>query len=385
MSSLYDALKLIPDYRHPKGTIYRLADLHFMMICAILCGMTDAVEIVEYISWKFEEFNELLGIRKVPSHDTISRVYIHTDWTFLTKHLQEWLDSNYPVESRLYQRMRVIHVDGKAIRSSANKGAGEKPPYQLNYMEEGKTIGILSLAINEKENEITRIPDLLDFLDITGAIVTIDAIGCQKGIIEKILAKNGHFMFPVKENQKRLYEAIRSECSLLKTAGRWDALPECWLKRVDHGRIEEYHLTVIEDTSFILEEFDAKSAFTEIGRIGVIEKVTTDKQSGKKESTTSYIATDVCSLNPENFLGIKLSHWNIEAQHWMLDVQLDEDHMRQRKGNSRTNSTALKRLVMALAKSPEHPKWTVSKFRIYCQNNFDGMVNSILRFGSSGK
>lgn len=97
MSSLYEALKLIPDYRHPKGTVYRLADLHFMMICAILCGMSDAVEIVEYISWKFDEFRKLLGITRIPSHDTISRVYIHTDWAYLTKHLHGWLERNYQI------------------------------------------------------------------------------------------------------------------------------------------------------------------------------------------------------------------------------------------------------------------------------------------------
>lgn len=380
MSSLYDALKLIPDYRHPKGTIYRLADLHFMMICAILCGMSDAVEIVEYISWKFDDFHKLLGIGRVPSHDTISRVYIHTDWTYLTKHLHEWLEKNYPTESRLYQRMRVIHIDGKAIRSSANRGAGEKPPYQLNYMEEGKTIGIRSLPIREKENEIIRIPELLDFLDISGAIVTIDAIGCQRAIMKRILSKGGHFMFPVKENQQRLLEAIKAECRRLEAMDRWAGLPKCRLSRIDHGRAEEYRLTVIEDTSFLLGEFGTGDAFMDIGRIGVIEKTAVHKQSGRRETVTSYVVTDLCSLEPESFLGIKLSHWNIEAEHWKLDVQLDEDHTRQRLGNSRTNSTAFRRLMLALAKSPEHPKWTVSKFRICCQNNFDMMVDSILRF-----
>lgn len=380
MSSLYEALKLIPDYRHPKGTIYRLADLHFMMICAILCGMSDAVEIVEYISWKFDEFRKLLGITRIPSHDTISRVYIHTDWTYLTKHLHGWLERNYPMESRLYQKMRVIHIDGKAIRSSANKGAGEKPPYQLNYMEEGRTIAVKSLPIGEKENEIARIPELLDFLDVSGAIVTVDAIGCQRSIMRKILSKGGHFMFPVKENQQRLYEAIKSECRRLESMGRWDVLPKCRLSRLDHGRAEEYRLTMVEDTSFLLEEFSPGDEFMGIGRIGVIEKTTVRKPSGKKETSTAYVVTDLCSLEPESFLGIKLSHWNIEAQHWKLDVQLDEDRARQRLGNSRTNSTAFRRLLLALAKSPEHPNWTVSKFRICCQNNFDMMVDSILRF-----
>ena len=98
---LYDALKEIPDYRDPRGVIYKLADLHLMMICAILCGMRNAVEIVEYISYKINDFRKILDVKSVPSHDTISRVYIHTDWTYLTKHLQDWLECNYPEKSKL--------------------------------------------------------------------------------------------------------------------------------------------------------------------------------------------------------------------------------------------------------------------------------------------
>jgi hypothetical protein len=110
------------------------------------------------------------------------------------------------------------------------------------------------------------------------------------------------------------------------------------------------------------------------------------QRRGKERSvTTSYIVTDLCDLTPENFLGIKLSHWNIEAQHWLLDVQLDEDHQRQRLSNSRTNSTAFRRLLLAMSKTADHPNWTVSKFMIHCQNRFDDMVVSIFGMENLGK
>jgi len=380
---LYDALREIPDYRDPRGVRYKLADLHFMMICAILCGMRNAVEIVEYISYRIDDFKKILDVKSVPSHDTISRVYIHTDWTYLTKHLQDWLECNYPEKSRLYQGRRVYHIDGKAIRASADKGNGEKAPYQLNFQEEGKSIGIRSLSISEKENEIRRIPDMLDFLDLADAIVTIDAIGCQRKIMKKILSKGGHFMIPIKDNQTALLESVQSEKNRLILTGKWEGLPSFRLQKLEHGRCETYSLRIIENTEFLLDEFGADDEFMSIARIGVIEKTSVDKITKEKTVTESYIATDLCDIEPENFLGIKLSHWNIEAQHWILDVQLDEDRQRQRLGNSKTNSTAFRRFLMALAKNPEHPKWTVSKFMICCQNRFDEMVNTLLKMGNT--
>ncbi len=190
----YDALKEIPDYRDPRGVIYKLADLHFMMICTILCGMRNGMEIVEYISYKIDDFRKILNVKSVPSHDTISRVYIHTDWTYLTKHLQDWLECNYPEKSKLYQ-------------------------------EEGKDIGIRNLSISEKENEIKRISDMLEFLNLADAIVTIDAIGCQRKIMKKILPKGGHFIIPIKDNQTALLESVKTEKNRLILTGKWNVLP----------------------------------------------------------------------------------------------------------------------------------------------------------------
>lgn len=152
------------------------------------------MEIVEYISYKIDDFRKILNVKSVPSHDTISRVYIHTDWTYLTKHLQDWLECNYPEKSKLYQ-------------------------------EEGKDIGIRSLSISEKENEIKRISDMLDFLNLADAIVTIDAIGCQRKIMKKILSKGGHFIVPIKDNHTALLESVKPEKNRLILTGKWNVLP----------------------------------------------------------------------------------------------------------------------------------------------------------------
>lgn len=317
----YDALKEIPDYRDPRGVIYKLADLHFMMICTILCGMRNVMEIVEYISYKIDDFRKILNVKSVPSHDTISRVYIHTDWTYLTKHLQDWLECNYPEKSKLYQ-------------------------------EEGKDIGIRSLSISEKKNEIKRISDMLDFLNPADAIVTIDTIGCQRKIMKKILSKGGHFMIPIKDNQTSLFESVKSEKNKLILTGKWNMLPSFRFQKLEHGRCETYSLRIIENTEFLLDDFGASDEFMGIARIGVIEKTSVDKTTNERTVTESYIATNLCDLEPKNFLGIKLSHWNIEAQHWIMDVQLDEDRQGPRLGNLKTNSTAFRRFLMAVTKNP---------------------------------
>ena len=101
------------------------------------------------------------------------------------------------------------------------------------------------------------------------------------------------------------------------------------------------------------------------------------KKTGEKSSSVSYLITDLCDIDPENFLGIKLSHWNVEMGHWRLDVQLDEDHQRQRLGNSRPNSSAFRRLLLWLAKDPKHPKMTARGFQIRCQSDFRWMVSEL--------
>jgi predicted transposase YbfD/YdcC len=157
------------------------------------------------------------------------------------------------------------------------------------------------------------------------------------------------------------------------------------LQKLEHERCETYSLRIIENTEFLLDDFGADDEFMSIARIGVFEKTSVDKIRKEKMVTKRYIATDLCDIEPENFLGIKLSHWNIEAQHWILDMQLDEDRQRQRLGNSKTNSTAFRRFLMALAKDPKHTKLMVSKFMICCQNRFDEKVNTLLKMESTEK
>ena len=375
--SLIECLAEVEDYRDPRGVRYRLKDLIFMMICAVVCGCRDAVEIVTYIGFHLKEFRELLGIRSVPSHDTISRVYIHTDWVQLTAKLSQWLRENYPQQYNLYCGRKAVHIDGKAIRSSAAKADGEKPPYLLNSMTDGGPLDIGGMPVGDKDNEITAIPKLLDMLDIAGAIVTIDAIGTQRAIMEKILSKDGHYLLHVKEKQKALLESIKAEEKRLSLEGKLDSLPKCRLTRNEHGRCEIITLTVIENTGFLMDDFKPDDTFMTIGRAAVMRKDVIMKKTGEKSSSVSYLITDLCDIDPENFLGIKLSHWNVEMGHWRLDVQLDEDHQRQRLGNSRPNSSAFRRLLLWLAKDPKHPKMTARGFQIRCQSDFRWMVSEL--------
>lgn len=375
--SLIECLAEVEDYRDPRGVRYRLKDLIFMMICAVVCGCRDAVEIVTYIGFHLKEFRELLGIRSVPSHDTISRVYIHTDWVQLTSKLSQWLRENYPQQYNLYCGRKAVHIDGKAIRSSAAKADGEKPPYLLNSMTDGGPLDIGGMPVGDKDNEIAAIPKLLDMLDIAGAIVTIDAVGTQRAIMEKILSKDGHYLLHVKENQKALLESIKAEEKRLSLEGKLDSLPKCRLTRNEHGRCEIITLTVIENTGFLMDDFKPDDTFMTIGRAAVMRKDVIMKKTGEKSSSVSYLITDLCDIDPENFLGIKLSHWNVEMGHWRLDVQLDEDHQRQRLGNSRPNSSAFRRLLLWLVKDPKHPKMTARGFQIRCQSDFRWMVGEL--------
>ncbi len=191
---LYDALKEIPNYHDPRGVIYKLADLHFMMICAILCGMRNTVEIVEYISYRIDDFRKILDVKSVPSHDTISRVYIHTDWTYLTKHLQDWLECNYSEKSKLYQGRREKHRYQRPLHFGEGK-RDKMDPGHAGFP------GSYRCDSHDRRNRL------------------------QRKIMKKILSKGGHFMIPIKDNQTALLESVKSEKNRLMLTGKWDELP----------------------------------------------------------------------------------------------------------------------------------------------------------------
>lgn len=359
-SLLMEYLNKIDDSRKDKGKRYKLKDLILLTLYVSLSGQFTSIDIVDFVEDTFDYFHELIGLKSVPSHDTFSRIMRLIDYNQLANVLSEWLSQCYPELKLKINNKEVLHIDGKAIKAAAKKSDGEKPIYLFNAMYEGGSISLETIQIGDKENEISSIKQILDLFNIQDTIVTIDAIGCNNTVINEIVARKGSYLIPVKDNAKKLKNAIEEEVVRLRTTSLnndktkclYDILDKTVYQTSSHGREEIYKATLLTDTAFIYEKFGTSSFYGTIGRIMVIEKETKYKDQGKEivDKTITYSITDLESINVKDLLRVKLSHWNIEAQHWLLDVQLNEDRYTARKENAIVNGSILKRFCMRIKK-----------------------------------
>ena len=362
---LVSSLCNIKDPRHKKGQRYKLEDLLLLTIYAILAGHSESTEIEYYTELHFDYFKDLIGLTSVPSHDTFSRIKRLVDFEELSGRLSEWLYSRFSEICRKYETYRVLHVDGKAIRAASAKSEGENPIYILNSMYEGGTVNLYTKRIEDKGNEISALPEYLQFFNLQDTIVTIDAIGCSTNVIDAIHSKGGKFLLPVKDNNPRLRSTLQTRIQQLKESGEYEELSTAERMTKDHGRTEKITATLLTDTSFIYNELGTEKFYGHIARVCVIDKHTVTRENGKdvESDSTCLLITDAAELTVDEILEIKLSHWHIESQHWLLDVIMDEDFQTERKGNALSNSAVLRRFCLQLRKyDPEMEKKPLSRF-----------------------
>lgn len=349
---IMEILETVPDPRSARGVRYRFSHLLLMCIYAVLAGHSVAVEIAYYAELNFEYFKELLKIERIPSHDTFSRVLRVTSFEALSVSLGEWLRESFPEVYEKYQDKRVLHIDGKAVRAASEKSKGEKPVYHLNGMYEGGSIGVEIKRVGEKENEISCLPDYLKLFNLSGTIVTMDAAGCNQTVIRAIRDGGGNYVLPVKENQKRLFATVNEEIGKLEGNKAWDKLDRIETLQKEHGRIEKVVFRMLTDTSFVCEKLGMESFYGTIARVGIMDKTTETMKDGKevKAQSRSIFITDIEDIKADVMQKIRAGHWNIEMQHWILDMQLREDQQTARRDDAVTNGSILRRFCMALKK-----------------------------------
>lgn len=349
---LIEILEDVPDPRCTRGVRYRFSHLLLMCVYAVLAGHSAAMEIAYYVELNLDYFRGLLKIERVPSHDTFSRVLRYTDFEALSSSLGEWLRENFAEVYEKYQDKKALHIDGKAVRGGSEKSKGEKPVYHLNAMYEGGTIGVEIKRVGEKENEISGLPDYLKQFDLKDTIVTIDAMGCNQTVIKAIQKGGGNYVLPVKENQKRLWGTVKEEIEKIIEKGMWDKLERTEVLQKGHGRMEKVVFRMLSDTGFVYEKLGLKSFYGTIARIGVMDKTVEMMKEGKEVKTKnrSIFITDVEDMTVGIMQKIRAAHWNIEMQHWLLDIQLKEDQQTARRDDAVTNGAILRRFCMALKK-----------------------------------
>ena len=337
--NLFERFEVLEDPRDIRGKKYKLIDVLIMTIYAILCGQEDYVNIADFMKLKEDYFKELLNLENgTPSHDCLSDLFARIDCKKFMKIFIEWT-------KELVQNKtgKIISIDGKAVRSATDKINGGNIPYIVSAFLGDVGLSIGQVKVDDKSNEITAIPELIELLEIEGATITIDAIGTQEEIINKIVSKGGHYVLKVKDNQKEIKKDIRKYFN--KQNNLYGNLEIKYKKTVekDHGRgeIREYFLS--KNISNITD----KEKWKTVKSIVYVKVQTMNNDEIK--ITDNYYIVDY-EIEIDRLEEVIRDHWNIECGlHWRLDVIMNEDYSRNRVGNSINNLSILRKIVFNLA------------------------------------
>lgn len=326
--------------RTNKGNIkHYLTDMIFLVVSAVVCGADDWKSIytfgVSQLEWlrKFGCFT-----KGIPSRDTMSRVFAALDHSQLNSCFIEWAQS----VSKLSDG-EVVAIDGKRIKRSYDKQSNKNAIHMVTAFACENGISLGQVATEEKSNEITAIPKLLDMLTIAGTTVTIDAMGCQTDIAGKIIDKEADYILAVKENQKELYAQVKKVFKITEERDRHEDTDS------GHGRIETRVCSVIDNLDFL----DGKENWNELKTIVMVESEQHDLLTQKQTKEVRYYISS-SQMDAEKFNRSIRSHWYIENKlHWVLDVDFKEDYSRKRNGSSASNFNVLTKVAMAYLKNGE--------------------------------
>jgi predicted transposase YbfD/YdcC len=349
------------DLEDPRSTINRrhlLGDLIVISIMAVIAGSDGPMAIATWAENQEEWLKQHLELPNgIPSHDTFDRMLRTIKPEAFQPCFQSWITRIS--EQHGLSETNQIAIDGKALRRSHDKGRSLGPLFLVSAwaVEHGLSLG--QLATEEKSNEITAIPELLDQIEIKNSVVTIDAAGCQKNIAAKIISNKGDYVIAVKANQELLHNAMQKRFfEMIESDFRNQIVETLQEDSKGHGRednVTYYQMPVADDLA-------TKEKWKGLKTIGVAIRIS--EHGGK---TTSDVRYYICSLplNVKNFSKFVRGHWAIEnTLHWCLDVTFREDECRVRNRNSANNLAWLKRFALSLLKQQKDKHSVAMRRRI---------------------
>ncbi|MGH8338395.1 MAG: ISAs1 family transposase [Gammaproteobacteria bacterium] len=338
---LQDHFVALTDPRRRKVT-YPLLNLVVIAVCAVLAGADDFVAIAKFARGKRDWLARFLDLSNgIPSHDRFNAVLAAIKPAEFEKCLLSWIAALHELTAG-----QVIAIDGKTLRRSFDAASGKSAIHMVSAWATANRISLGQVVVDAKSNEITAIPQLLELLELSGALVTIDAMGCQTEIAGKIVAAGGDYCLAVKGNQRGLYHALVAffdehlEDNFARTKVRQHLTEER-----GHGR-EEYRSYMICP---VPDDLPNRARWPGLKAIGVTLNHT---RRGGKESTTAryYIVSKY--LGAKRFAAAVRGHWGIENElHWQLDVSFQEDQSRVRLGHADANFSSLRRMALSLLKN----------------------------------
>lgn len=341
----------VPEPRQKAKVLYPLPELLLCCLVAVLCGAEGWVEVEEYGEAKLEFLRRFLPFAHgIPSHDTFSDVFNALDRERFKAAFIAWT-------AALQQNIReIVAIDGKTLRRSFDRGDGRGPIHMISAWAAGQRLVLGQLAVGAKENEITAIPELLALLNLEGAIVTIDAVGCQKKIAATIRDRGADYLLALKDNQPTLHRDVADFFSEQRATGFEDCAPGSWTTHettdADHGRVELRRHWIVGDIAWLRE---SHPQWPDLTSIAMIEAVRQEPGKPASRQTRFYIG----SITPDatEFARAARQHWSIEnGLHWVLDVIFREDECRIRTRNGPANFATIRHMTLNLLHRAKTPR-----------------------------
>lgn len=353
--TLMEVLEGIEDTRRTRSIMYPLHEVLIIMLLAVICGATSYAKVEMFGNSKREWLGKFLELEYgIPDAHTFRNVIKEIDTQKLHILFCKWMKSVVSDVSG------VIAIDGKTARRTRDKS--KRPLHVVSAFSHECGLVMGQVACDEKSNEITAIPQLLEMLEIKGCIVTIDAMGTQKNIAEKIVSKNADYILSLKENQKSMYKDVK--LYLDDICKDKDVInSDNYAKSIGkgHGRIEVRTCVISEEIGWL----NAKENWTGLNGIGAIYSEI--EENGHKSKQSHYFIYSCRGLNAKELMKHKRSHWSVENNlHWILDMAFREDESRARKDNSAENFNVLRQIALNILKSEKSFKGSITDKQFKC-------------------
>jgi predicted transposase YbfD/YdcC len=359
-ASLVEHFGEVTDPRIERQKLHQLLDIIVIAICGVICGADTWVDIELFGHSKLKWLKGFLDLPNgIPSHDTFGRVFGLLDPVEFQTGFLRWVQAVTHVTQG-----QVIGVDGKQLRRSHDKRLGKAAIYMVSAWASEAQVVLGQRKVADKSNEMTAIPQLLDVLALDGCIVTIDAIGTQTKIAERIVDRGADYVLAVKANQATLLDDIRFVFQE-DQAHDFQAGPYDYAKTVNkgHGRIEIRECWSISAPEYLLCLRDAHK-WTGLKSLVMIK---TQRRLGRKREVKIRYYISSLTTRAANFLHIIRSHWGIEnGLHWALDIAFREDESRVRKDHAPQNFAVLRHIALNLLKQEQTARGGIKAKRLQC-------------------
>jgi len=354
-ASLFEHFGMLEDPRILRCQRHKFFDILFLAVSAMLGGANDFVAMQKFGHAKLAWLQKYLELPNgIPSHDTIGRVFSLLDSACFIQCFISWVESIHQVTAG-----EIIGIDGKTARASGDRAKGQNPLHVVSAWASANRVALGEVMVEEKSNEITAIPKLLQMLELSGAIVTIDAMGCQKEIAATVRERGADYVLAVKGNQEHLEEDIVNHFAELDEGIKQQRKRSQSTQRSKgHGRVEVRWCEAVP----VPKTLRHREAWKDLQSICRVTRAWTEK--GQHKSETRYFISSLPAEAKVLSQAI-LGHWGIEnGLHWVLDMYFAEDRSRARTDHAAANLAVLRRWIINLLRQDTTLQAGIEKKRL---------------------